>query len=68
MIIAYLASTISLKAKGLKDKEEELPETNIDSTNWKIEVERVLPQLKVHIKPDAKVVSSFLALAILIDP
>lgn len=33
-------------------------ESNIDAAEWKLEVERVLPLLKVHIRTDNKVTRS----------
>ena len=36
-------------------KHEEILESKTDATEWKLEVERVLPQLKVTIKTDHKV-------------
>lgn len=30
-------------------------ESNVDAAEWKLEVERVLPLLKVHIRTDNKV-------------
>lgn len=35
-------------------KPEEIMKSSIDGAEWKLEVERVLPQLKVTIQPDAK--------------
>lgn len=36
-------------------RHEEILESTTDATEWKLEVERVLPQLKVTIKSDHKV-------------
>lgn len=36
-------------------KHENILESTTDATEWKLEVERVLPQLKVTIKTDHKV-------------
>lgn len=36
-------------------KHEEILESTTDANEWKLEVERVLPQLKVTIKTDHKV-------------
>ena len=36
-------------------KHEEILESKTDASEWKLEVERVLPQLKVTIKTDHKV-------------
>ena len=36
-------------------KHEEILQSTTDATEWKLEVERVLPQLKVTIKTDHKV-------------
>jgi hypothetical protein len=41
-------------------KHEEILESTTDATEWKLEVERVLPQLKVTIKTDHKVNYRFL--------
>ncbi|XP_077524455.1 intraflagellar transport 57 isoform X2 [Amblyomma americanum] len=35
-------------------KPEEILQSTVDSAEWKLEVERVLPQLRVTIQPDAK--------------
>jgi hypothetical protein len=37
-------------------RHEEILESKTDATEWKLEVERVLPQLKVTIKSDHKVI------------
>lgn len=36
-------------------RHEEILESTTDAVEWKLEVERVLPQLKVTIKSDHKV-------------
>ena len=36
-------------------KPESVMESTIDAAEWKLEVERVLPLLKVHIRTDNKV-------------
>ncbi|KAH8023367.1 hypothetical protein HPB51_013205 [Rhipicephalus microplus] len=36
------------------NKPEEILQSTVDSAEWKLEVERVLPQLRVTIQPDAK--------------
>ncbi|XP_067135233.1 intraflagellar transport protein 57 homolog [Centruroides vittatus] len=36
------------------NKPEDIMESTIDSAEWKLEVEKVLPQLKVTLRPDAK--------------
>jgi estrogen-related receptor beta like 1 len=38
-----------------KSKPEEIMESTTDAADWKLEVERVLPQLKVTIRTDNKV-------------
>ena len=47
-------------SKNIQDvKHEEIMESTTDATEWKLEVERVLPQLKVTIKTDHKVMKIF---------
>lgn len=41
-------------AKGETARNDELLEPTVDTSAWRLEVERVLPQLKIIIKPDAK--------------
>lgn len=36
-------------------KPDDIMESTIDASDWKLEVERVLPQLKVISRPDNKV-------------
>lgn len=36
-------------------KQEEIMESTVDAADWKLEVERVLPQLKVTVRNDNKV-------------
>lgn len=38
-----------------KSKPEEIMQSTTDAADWKLEVERVLPQLKVTIRTDNKV-------------
>ena len=48
-------SKMNIMTKNLQEnKPEEILESNTDATEWKLEVERVLPQLKVMIKSDHK--------------
>lgn len=37
------------------NKPEDILQSTVDSAEWKLEVERVLPQLRVTVQPDAKV-------------
>eukprot|EP00051_Salpingoeca_urceolata_P027961 m.484219 g.484219 ORF g.484219 m.484219 type:complete len:420 (-) comp23254_c0_seq1:33-1292(-) len=44
-------------AKGLADnapRQEKVLESTVDAAEWRLEVERVMPQLKVHIRADNK--------------
>ncbi len=43
-------------------RHEEILESKTDATEWKLEVERVLPQLKVTIKSDHKVLNKIIIL------
>lgn len=36
------------------NKPEEIMESTVDTDEWKLEVEKILPQLKVTLRPDAK--------------
>jgi estrogen-related receptor beta like 1 len=45
--------TKQLDGEGLKP--EKMMESNTDAAEWKLEVERVLPQLKVTLRTDNKV-------------
>ena len=48
-------SKMNIMTKNLQEnKPEEILESNTDATEWKLEVERVLPQIKVMIKSDHK--------------
>lgn len=38
-----------------ESKQEEILESTVDAAEWNLEVERVLPQLKVTIRTDNKV-------------
>ena len=42
--------------EGDSSKPEAMMESNVDAAEWKLEVERVLPQLKVTIRTDNKVI------------
>lgn len=48
---------VSFAMKEINDssKPESVMESTIDAAEWKLEVERVLPLLKVHIRTDNKV-------------
>ena len=48
---------VSFAMKEITDssKPESVMESTIDAAEWKLEVERVLPLLKVHIRTDNKV-------------
>lgn len=48
---------VSFAMKEITDssKPESVMESSIDAAEWKLEVERVLPLLKVHIRTDNKV-------------
>ncbi|XP_054927364.1 intraflagellar transport protein 57 homolog isoform X3 [Dermacentor andersoni] len=37
------------------NKPEDILQSTVDSAEWKLEVERVLPQLRVTVQPDAKI-------------
>lgn len=39
----------------MSSKPDEILESTVDATEWNLEVERVLPQLKVTIRTDNKV-------------
>ena len=45
--------------EGGSSKPEVIMESNTDSAEWKLEVERVLPQLKLTIRADNKVSTSY---------
>lgn len=47
----------SKSADGESSKPEKMMESNTDAAEWKLEVERVLPQLKVTLRTDNKVIS-----------
>ena len=42
-----------------ENKPDSVMESTIDAAEWKLEVERVLPLLKVHIRTDNKVLVRF---------
>ena len=48
-----------MQVKAIKEaKEDEAPiESTTDVNTWRLEVERVLPLLKVHVRADNKVIS-----------
>ncbi|XP_064650800.1 intraflagellar transport protein 57 homolog [Lineus longissimus] len=52
--ILNLDSLKKLKQDGESSKPEEILESSTDASEWKLEVERVLPQLKVTIRTDNK--------------
>ena len=47
---------IFIQANQEKSKPDDIMESTTDASDWKMEVERVLPQLKVTIRTDNKVV------------
>ena len=49
---------IFFKANQEKSKPDDIMESTTDAADWKMEVERVLPQLKVTIRTDNKVGST----------
>ena len=44
-----------LQVASLSSKPDDILESNTDAAEWNLEVERVLPQLKVTIRTDNKV-------------
>ena len=42
-------------------------ESNVDAADWKLEVERVLPLLKVHIRTDNKVIMAVVTLLSMVE-
>ncbi|XP_031666420.1 intraflagellar transport protein 57 homolog isoform X1 [Oncorhynchus kisutch] len=54
-ILSFLTLTPSLSQEAkLSSKPDNILESNMDSAEWNLEVERVLPQLKVTIRTDHK--------------
>lgn len=49
----------------LEPKQEEILESKVDAAEWNLEVERVLPQLKVTIRTDNKVRRSLFSVFLL---
>ncbi|KAH6930422.1 hypothetical protein HPB50_013462 [Hyalomma asiaticum] len=49
------------------NKPEDILQSTVDSAEWKLEVERVLPQLRVTVQPDAKAAADHM-LVLLTDP
>ena len=56
----------------LQEKPESKPEamlqSNTDSAEWQLELERVLPMLKVHIRTDNKVIATLNFIQCLLRP
>ena len=55
LVTSYLKFLIFEFKSVQENKPEEILHSTTDATEWKLEVERVLPQLKVMIKNDNKV-------------
>ena len=51
----FLLVSFAMKEITDSSKPEYVMESTIDAAEWKLEVERVLPLLKVHIRTDNKV-------------
>lgn len=54
-IFMFLLVSFAMKEITDSSKPESVMESTIDAAEWKLEVERVLPLLKVHIRTDNKV-------------
>lgn len=55
-ILSFLTLTPSLSQEArLSSKPDNILESNMDAAEWNLEVERVLPQLKITIRTDHKV-------------
>ncbi|KFM73218.1 Intraflagellar transport protein 57-like protein, partial [Stegodyphus mimosarum] len=46
--------SIAKQDKGEKNKPDEVMESNMDSMEWKLEVERVMPLLKITVRNDSR--------------
>ena len=56
MYSKFLSLTvIFLQENSEKNKPDEVMESNIDAMEWKLEVERVMHQLKVTVRNDSRV-------------
>lgn len=49
------AASVFWQEAETSSKPDEILESTVDATEWNLEVERVLPQLKVTIRTDNKV-------------
>ena len=50
-----LCSAVCFQRQDESTKPDSVLESTVDAAEWKLEVERVLPMLKVHIRSDNKV-------------
>lgn len=55
LILGFLICCCFFLQDNDASKPESVMESNVDAAEWKLEVERVLPLLKVHIRTDNKV-------------
>uniref|UniRef100_A0A8C6WV35 Intraflagellar transport protein 57 homolog n=1 Tax=Neogobius melanostomus TaxID=47308 RepID=A0A8C6WV35_9GOBI len=54
LVLMLLSSCVSRQEQESRLKPEEILESTVDAAEWSLEVERVLPQLKVTIRTDNK--------------
>ena len=64
---ALTSTMLDLQEKP-ESKPEAMLQSNTDSAEWQLELERVLPMLKVHIRTDNKVIATLNCIQCLLRP